>query len=57
MASRDERPLSRVPSSVWVFFAFLLALQVGWRTLEGDATSGQETLPRSEEHTSELQSH
>ena len=30
MASRDERPLSRVPPSVWGFFAFLLATFFVW---------------------------
>jgi hypothetical protein len=43
--TRDERPLSAVPTATWIALAATLAAQIGWRSLQGPAGATAADLP------------
>jgi len=43
--SRDERPLARVPASIWLALAASLGAQIAWRATQGHAAAAAADLP------------
>ena len=43
--TRDERPLARVPATIWLALAVLLAAQIAWRATQAPAAAAASDLP------------